>query len=138
MDTHTIGMLLLGGLGLGAVVWVLHKIGKVLIALFEALAALAVVFLALWWLFKAVVWLFTQVVTYWRTSLSLLALAAWWRYWGWPSLVLTLGVIILVLTLWRWLIWCPSTPGRVGGYGLGGCAGRSMPPSCPTGCTPAA
>jgi S-DNA-T family DNA segregation ATPase FtsK/SpoIIIE len=77
MDAHTIGVLLLGGAGLGLVVWVLHKIGKALIAMFEALAAMAVVFLALWWLLKALVWLFTQVVTYWRTSLTLLALTAW-------------------------------------------------------------
>jgi S-DNA-T family DNA segregation ATPase FtsK/SpoIIIE len=103
MDAHTIGMLLLGGLGLGAVVWVLHKIGKALIALFEALAAMAVVFLALWWLLKAAVWLFTQVVTYWRTSLTLLALMAWWQWWGWPSLALTLGMITVVLGVWRWV-----------------------------------
>jgi hypothetical protein len=31
MDAHAIGVLLLGGAGLGAVVWVLHKIGKALI-----------------------------------------------------------------------------------------------------------
>jgi S-DNA-T family DNA segregation ATPase FtsK/SpoIIIE len=102
MDAHTIGVLLLGGLGLGLVVWVLHKIGKALITMFEALAAMAVVFLALWWLLKALVWLFTQVVTYWRTSLTLLALTAWWRWWGWLSLVLTLSVITLLLALWRW------------------------------------
>jgi DNA segregation ATPase FtsK/SpoIIIE, S-DNA-T family len=103
MDAHTIGMLLLGGLGLGAVVWVLHKIGKALIALFEALAAMAVVFLALWWLLKALLWLLTQVVTYWRTSLTLLALAAWWHWWGWPSLAITLSVITVVLGVWRWV-----------------------------------
>jgi S-DNA-T family DNA segregation ATPase FtsK/SpoIIIE len=103
MDAHTIGMLLVGGAGLGLVVWVLHKIGKALIALFEALAAMAVVFLALWWLLKAVVWLFTQVVTYWRTSLTLLALMAWWHWWGWPSLALTLSMITLLLAVWRWV-----------------------------------
>jgi DNA segregation ATPase FtsK/SpoIIIE, S-DNA-T family len=103
MDAHTIGVLLLGGAGLGLVVRVLHKIGKALIAMFEALAAVAVVFLALWWLIKAVVWLFTQVVTYWRTSLTLLALMAWWHWWGWPSLALTLSVTTLLLALWRWI-----------------------------------
>jgi DNA segregation ATPase FtsK/SpoIIIE, S-DNA-T family len=102
MDAHTIGMLLVGGAGLGLLVWVLHKIGKALIALFEALAAMAVVFLALWWLLKTLVGLFTQVVTYWRTSLTLLVLVAWWRWWGWPSLVISLGVIALTLALWRW------------------------------------
>ena len=103
MDAYTIGVLLVGGAGLGAVVWALHKIGKALITVMEALAAMAVVFVALWWLLKAVAWLFTQVVTYWRTSLILLALAAWWHYWGWVSLVLTLGVITLLLGVWRWI-----------------------------------
>jgi DNA segregation ATPase FtsK/SpoIIIE, S-DNA-T family len=69
----------------------------------EALAAMAVVFVALWWLLKALVWLFTQVVTYWRTSLTLLALAAWWHYWGWVSLALTLSVITVLLGVWRWV-----------------------------------
>jgi S-DNA-T family DNA segregation ATPase FtsK/SpoIIIE len=48
MDAHTIGIVLVGGAGLTLLVWVLHKIGKVLIAMFEALATIAVVFLALW------------------------------------------------------------------------------------------
>jgi hypothetical protein len=39
MDAHTIGMLLLGGVGLGVTVWVLHKIGKTLLAVGKALAA---------------------------------------------------------------------------------------------------
>jgi DNA segregation ATPase FtsK/SpoIIIE, S-DNA-T family len=103
MDAHTIGVLLLGGAGLGAVVWVLHKIGKALISVMETLAAMAVVFVALWWLLKSLVWLFTQVVTYWRTSLTLLALAVWLHYWGWVSLALTLGVITLLLGVWRWV-----------------------------------
>ena len=54
MDAHTIGVLLRAGAGLGVVVWVLHKIGKALLAVVEALAAVAVVFVALWWLIKAV------------------------------------------------------------------------------------
>jgi S-DNA-T family DNA segregation ATPase FtsK/SpoIIIE len=35
MDAHAIEIVLLGGAGLAVVVWVLHKIGKALIALFE-------------------------------------------------------------------------------------------------------
>ena len=35
MDTRTITMLLLGGVSLAVLVWVLHKIGKALIALFR-------------------------------------------------------------------------------------------------------
>jgi hypothetical protein len=60
MDAHAIGVLLAGGMGFGVVVWVLHKIGKALLAVVEALAAVAVVFVALWWLLEALVWLLTQ------------------------------------------------------------------------------
>ncbi|MGB6164579.1 MAG: FtsK/SpoIIIE domain-containing protein, partial [Pseudonocardiaceae bacterium] len=70
----------------------------------------AVVFIALWWLIKALVWLLTQTVTRWRTSLTVLTLAAWWHGWGWPSLVLTLTVTTLALALWRWIdVWSFDT-----------------------------
>src|SRR5262249_45818872 len=42
------------------VVWALHKIGKALITLFDALAAVTVVFLALWGLAKTTAWLVKQ------------------------------------------------------------------------------
>jgi S-DNA-T family DNA segregation ATPase FtsK/SpoIIIE len=103
MDVHMIGVFLAGGAGLGVLVWGLHKIGKALLALVEALAAVAVVFVVLCWLLKALVWLFTQVLTRWRTSLTVLAVAAWWQWWGWPSLALTLSVITSVFALWRWI-----------------------------------
>jgi DNA segregation ATPase FtsK/SpoIIIE, S-DNA-T family len=110
MDAHTIGALLVGGAGLAVTVWVLHKIGKALLALVETLAAVAVVFIALWWLLKALVWLLTQVVTRWRTSLTVLTLAAWWHWWGLLSLVLTLTVTTLALALWRWIdVWSFDT-----------------------------
>ncbi|MGH3869626.1 MAG: FtsK/SpoIIIE domain-containing protein [Pseudonocardiaceae bacterium] len=103
MDAHTIGLFLVGGVGLAVTVWVLHTIGKALLALVETLAAVAVVFVALWWLLKTLAWLLTQVFTRWRTSLTVLALAAWWHWWDWPSLVLTLTVTTLALALWRWI-----------------------------------
>ena len=65
MNAHTIGMLLVSGAGLAGLVWVLHKIGKVLISMFEALATIAVVFLALWAAVKTLVWLARQS---WRTG----------------------------------------------------------------------
>ena len=139
MDAHTIGMLLLAGAGLAVTVWVLHKIGKALLAMVETLAAVAVVFVALWWLIKAAAWLFTQTVTRWRTSLTVLTLIAWWHGWGWPSLVLTLTVTALTLALWRridvlsfdtwagrwlrawwqrWTIYAPRLPGWLHACGL--------------------
>ncbi|MBV8997384.1 MAG: cell division protein FtsK [Pseudonocardiales bacterium] len=102
MDAQTAAVLLLGGAGLAGLVWVLHKIGKALIALFEALAAVAVVFITLWWLIKATAWLAKQVVTHWRTSLTVLAVGLWWQCWSWPSLPITLGVLAVVLGVWRW------------------------------------
>ena len=62
MDAHTIGMFLASGVGLAVTVWVLHKIGKALLAVAETLAALAVVFVALRWLLKVLVWLLTQKI----------------------------------------------------------------------------
>ncbi|WP_410567676.1 FtsK/SpoIIIE domain-containing protein [Amycolatopsis sp. cmx-4-61] len=100
----------LAGLGLG--VWVLHKIGRALASILEALAAAAVVFVALWWLCKAVMWMLAQVVTRWRTSLAVVAVYAWCELFGWLSLVLILGSVAVVLLVW-WAIgsvsfdqWC--------------------------------
>jgi S-DNA-T family DNA segregation ATPase FtsK/SpoIIIE len=139
MDAYSIGMLLLGGAGLAVMVWVLHKIGKALIALFEALAAVAVVFLALWGLVKTLLWLVRQVVTHWRTSLTVLVVTLWGQKWGWPSLALTLSVISIVLVAWRcvdlvsfdgwagrwlrawwrrWTIYAPKLPGWLHACGL--------------------
>ncbi len=92
MDTRTIAVLLLGGASLAVLVWVLHKIGKALIALFEALATIAVVFMALWGLTKATAWLVRQIITHWRTSLTVLAVTLWCQHWGWPSLLVSLGL----------------------------------------------
>jgi DNA segregation ATPase FtsK/SpoIIIE, S-DNA-T family len=101
MDAHMIAVLIAGTAGLGVVVWVLAKIGQVLIKVAEALAAAAVVAFTVWLLVKAGVWAIRQAFTHWRTSLSVLAITAWWHWWGWPSLALTAGVIAGVLTGWR-------------------------------------
>ncbi|MFG1643620.1 FtsK/SpoIIIE domain-containing protein [Amycolatopsis sp. NPDC049252] len=100
----------LAGLGLG--VWVLHKVGRALASVIEALAAAAVVFVALWWLCKAVVWMLAQVVTRWRTSLAVVAVFGWCELFGWLSLVLVAANIAVVLLTW-WAIdavsfdqWC--------------------------------
>jgi S-DNA-T family DNA segregation ATPase FtsK/SpoIIIE len=139
MDAHTIGIVLVGGAGLAVLVWVLHKIGKVLLAVFEALATIAVVFLALWAAVKTLVWLARQVLTHWRTSITVLAVAVWWQCWGWPSLALTLTVMTTALVVWRcvdlvsfdawvgrwlrawwqrWTIYAPKLPGWLHACGL--------------------
>src|SRR5918997_3003415 len=101
MDAHTFAVVIAGGGALGVIVWVLAKLGKALIKIAEALAAAAAVFLAMWLAIKAVLWAFRQTLKHWRTSLTVVALLAWWHWWGWPSLALILGVIVGVLTGWR-------------------------------------
>jgi S-DNA-T family DNA segregation ATPase FtsK/SpoIIIE len=139
MDARTMAMLLLGGVSLAVLVWVLHKIGKALIALFEALATIAVVFVALWGLAKATAWLVRQIVIHWRTSLSVLAVTLWCQHCGWTSLAVSLGLIAVVLAGWRaadvvsfdgwvgrwlrawwqrWTIYAPKLPGWLHACGL--------------------
>ncbi|WP_329056587.1 FtsK/SpoIIIE domain-containing protein [Amycolatopsis sp. NBC_01488] len=86
-------------LGLG--VWVLHKIGRALASVVEALAAMVIVFVALWWACKAALWLLTQVVTRWRTSLTVVAVYLWCVWIGWVWLVANLGGLALILGVWR-------------------------------------
>jgi S-DNA-T family DNA segregation ATPase FtsK/SpoIIIE len=103
MDAYKVAVVIAGGGALGVVVWLLAKVGKALITIAEALAAAAVVFLVLWLGIKAVVWALRQTVTHWRTSLTVVALLAWWHWWGWASLVLTVGAVMGALTGWRLL-----------------------------------
>ncbi|MGH3847608.1 MAG: hypothetical protein ACRDS0_40265 [Pseudonocardiaceae bacterium] len=101
MDAQMIALVVAGLGGLGVLVWVLAKVGKALIKIAEALAAAAVVVLALWMMVKAVVWALRQVFVHWRTSLTVVALWAWWHWWGGVSLTVTVGVVVGVLTGWR-------------------------------------
>lgn len=139
MSAHTFGVLFLGGVGLAVVVWVLHKLGRALASIAEALAAAAVVFLALWWLLKGVGWVVKEIVTHPRTSLSVLALAAWWHWVGWQSLALTAVTVTVGLLAWRrchlvsfdqwagktlrswwqrWIVYAPKLPGWLHACGL--------------------
>jgi S-DNA-T family DNA segregation ATPase FtsK/SpoIIIE len=86
---------------LGVVVWLLATLGRALVKVAEALAAAAVVFFTVWLIVKAVVWAIRQTIAHWRTSLTVLALGAWWHWWGWPSLALTTSVVSGALTGWR-------------------------------------
>ena len=77
MDLGAIAVLVGGAGVLGIVVWVLAKIGHALIKIAEALAVAAVVVFAVWLLAKAAAWAIRQALTRWRTSLTVLAVAAW-------------------------------------------------------------
>jgi len=140
MDAYTVAVVIAGGGALGVVVWLLAKLGKALITIAEALAAAAVVFLVLWLGIKAVVWALRQTVTHWRTSLTVVALLAWWHWWAWASLVLTVGAVMGALTGWRlldltsfdawagrhlrawwlrWTVYAPKLPDWLQACGLG-------------------
>jgi S-DNA-T family DNA segregation ATPase FtsK/SpoIIIE len=140
MDTQTIALMIASGGALGIVVWMLAKIGRALIKIAEALAAAAVVFLALWLMVKATMWALRQTLTYWRTSLTLVAVGAWWHWWGPTSLAITVAVIAGVLVGWRlldlasfdawagrhlrawwlrWTIYAPKLPHWLRACGLG-------------------
>ncbi|MGB7794974.1 MAG: FtsK/SpoIIIE domain-containing protein [Pseudonocardiaceae bacterium] len=101
MDAQTVAVVVAGGGALGVVVWVLARVGKALVTIAEALAAAAVVFFAVWLVIKAVLWALRQTLTHWRTSLTVLAVVAWWQWWGGASLALTASVVAGVFTGWR-------------------------------------
>jgi S-DNA-T family DNA segregation ATPase FtsK/SpoIIIE len=103
MDLSTIAAVIASATGLGIVVWVLAQLGRALIKMAEALAAAAAVFLALWLVIKSVGWALRQTLTHWRTSLTVVALLAWWHWWGWASLATTISVAMGLLVGWRLL-----------------------------------
>jgi DNA segregation ATPase FtsK/SpoIIIE, S-DNA-T family len=103
MNVQMIAALTAAGAALGIVVWVLAKIGRALIKIAEALAAAAAVLFVLWLVIKALGWALRQTFTHWRTSLTVIAVLAWWHWWGWPSLLVISGVVAGVLTGWRLL-----------------------------------
>jgi S-DNA-T family DNA segregation ATPase FtsK/SpoIIIE len=108
-----LGVLILGCGCAAVVIWVLHKIGKALVAVAEAVATVAVVFVALWWLVKTLAWVVRQIIRRWRTSLGLFAVLGWWRWLGWPSLAISVVSVTAVLVGWRladvmsfeWWVW---------------------------------
>ena len=101
MNGYCISLLVFGGVILGVVVWVLAKLGRVLVKVAEALAAAVVVLLGLGLVIKAMWWAIRQALTHRRTSLTVLTVAAWWHWWGWTSLALTAGAVAGALTGWR-------------------------------------
>jgi len=139
-NLSTIAAVIAGAGGLGVLVWVLAKVGRALIKIAEALAAAAAVFLALWLMIKAVGWALRQTLIHWRTSLTLVALGAWWHWGGPTSLAITITVVAGVLAGWqltdlasfdawagrhlrawwlRWTIYAPKLPHWLHACGLG-------------------
>ena len=59
------------------------------------------VFLTIWLAIKALLWALRQTVTHWRTSLTVVAVLAWWHWWGWVSLAATAAVLAGLLIGWR-------------------------------------
>jgi DNA segregation ATPase FtsK/SpoIIIE, S-DNA-T family len=102
MNGQTAVTLLLTGGGIAAVVWVLHKIGKALAAVIEALATLAVVFLAVWLAVKGTFLLIRWAVTHWRTTLGLIVVGAWAWWCGWLPVVIVKATLAVGLVVWRW------------------------------------
>jgi S-DNA-T family DNA segregation ATPase FtsK/SpoIIIE len=140
MDIPMIAVLVAGAGALGVVVWVLAKIGQLLIKVAEVLAAAAVVAFTVWLVIKAGMWAIRQAFTRWRTSLTVLAVAGWWHWWGGLSLILTVGVVATVLSGWRlidlvsfdawagrylrawwlrWTVYAPKLPDWLHACGLG-------------------
>jgi S-DNA-T family DNA segregation ATPase FtsK/SpoIIIE len=138
MTAHEIGPLILGLGGLGLVVWLLVKVGRLLGQFAEAVAAAAVVAVGLWLLVKAVVWLLRHAIRHWRTSVAVLVVGAWWHWWGWLSLVVV-GAVAVSLAMWRladlagfdrwagrwlrawwlrWTVYAPRLPGWLHACGL--------------------
>ncbi|HEX5116452.1 MAG TPA: FtsK/SpoIIIE domain-containing protein [Pseudonocardiaceae bacterium] len=101
MSAHGAGLLILGISGLGVVVWVLARLGRLLGKAAEAIAAAAVLVVGLWLVVKAIAWLLRQAVTYRRTSVTVLVVGAWWHWLGWLSLVIVIGAVAVSLAVWR-------------------------------------
>lgn len=96
----TTAQLVLLALVAGGGLWVLHKVGKWLTQLLEALAAVAVVFVTAWLLMKGVWWLGGRIVKHWRTTTGTALVLGWCYLLGWPSLLVTVAVVGLGLLGW--------------------------------------
>src|SRR5688500_18774624 len=99
-----VSLVLVGG-GLVVVVWLLHKLGRALASFAEAVVTLATLGVALWLLVKAVFVMVKAAVTHPRTSLSVGLVVGWLLWWGWPSLVGGVVVVVAGLAVWRWRHW---------------------------------
>jgi S-DNA-T family DNA segregation ATPase FtsK/SpoIIIE len=88
-------------IGLAVLGWVLHKLGHYLKQFLEVVATIAVVFATLWLIGKGLWWTAKTIVKHWRTTLTTIAVGAWWHWLGWQSLAITVGVVAVALVAWR-------------------------------------
>jgi DNA segregation ATPase FtsK/SpoIIIE, S-DNA-T family len=102
MTAQSVMSLVLVGSGLVVAVWLLHKLGRALASIAEAVVTLATLGVALWLLVKAVFVMVKAAVTHPRTSVSVVLLVGWLLWWGWPSLVGAFVVVAAGLAVWRW------------------------------------
>ncbi|GAB1512476.1 FtsK/SpoIIIE domain-containing protein [Actinophytocola sp. KF-1] len=102
MSAQSVMSLVLAGGGLALVVWVLHKVGRALASMAEAVLTLASLAVAVWLLVKAVFVMIKAAVTHPRTSATVLAVVGWLVWWGWPSLAAVVVVTAGGLLVWRW------------------------------------
>jgi S-DNA-T family DNA segregation ATPase FtsK/SpoIIIE len=102
MDAKTLLPLLVAAGGVWIVVWLLHKLGKALAAILEALATVVAVLMTVWLAVKVVCWVIKTTVVHWRTTLGLGLVGVWLLLLGWLSLLITTGVVAVGLTVWRW------------------------------------
>ncbi|MHA6780298.1 FtsK/SpoIIIE domain-containing protein [Pseudonocardia saturnea] len=96
----TTAQLVLLALVAGAGLWALHKVGKWLTQLLEALAAVAVVFVTAWLLVKGAWKLARWIVKHWRTGTTTATVLLWCHLLGWPSLLATAAVAGLGVLGW--------------------------------------
>src|ERR1044072_1976743 len=91
------------GLGFAVLVWVLHKVGKAIATILEAVAALGAIVFGLYLLVRTLVRCLRWCVKHWRTSLTGLGLLLWLAWWGWLPVVLVLAAVAAGLGGWRLL-----------------------------------
>lgn len=103
-------ILFLASAGLGALGWVLHKLGHLLKQLIEALAVIAGVFVAIYLAIRSVYRGGRWVLVHWRSSLTVVAVAGWLYWWGWLSLAITVATLAAGLAIWSRLTMATFEP----------------------------
>src|ERR1044072_7998654 len=88
------------GLGFVVLVYVLHKVGKAIAAILEAMAALGAIVFGIYLFGRTLMRCLRWCVNHWRTSLTGLGFLAWLSWWGWLPVVLVLVAVAAGLGGW--------------------------------------